>query len=319
MIAKRAVPLVVGLLASACAQLLHAQTPVQMVRGPENHLLVPATINGHAAGLLLDTASEISFLQQDRAQQFGLDATGGKLKAGETLFPAAAIDNFTCGPSAFGRVEFALFDPKQFRGPVPGKGGKAADGIIGLDLLRRFGAVINCRTQQLYFRTKGSGSANLDATARAQGLTRVRLEPTPHGFISVPCTIGTRAGALYLDTGAFVTVFDRASASMLQLQAAPSKLRARTTGGRVAALELARVEQFKIGGVPIEPQRFAVMDLFPDRKALRTYTPGIVKRIEFYDARAWKSRLDVWGLLGSELLYLHSAIIDLDQMAIYLK
>src|SRR3954464_14155520 len=137
MIAMRAVPLVLLLLGSASADLLHAETPVQMVRGPENHLLVPASINGHAASLLLDTGSEVSFLQQDRAEQFGFRPTGGKLKAGETFFPAAAIESFSCGPSAFGRVEFALFDPKQFRGPVPGKGGKAADGILGLDLLKQ--------------------------------------------------------------------------------------------------------------------------------------------------------------------------------------
>ena len=61
------------------------------------------------------------------------------------------------------------------------------------------------------------------------------------------------------------------------------------------------------------------MDLFPNKKPLRTYTPGIVNRIEFYDARALKARLEIWGLLGSELLYLHSAIIDFESMTMYLK
>jgi hypothetical protein len=112
-------------------------------------------------------------------------------------------------------------------------------------------------------------------------------------------------------------VFDKGATAALQLAGAESKLTARTAGGRVRSLELARIEQLRIGGVPIEPQRFALMDMFPKKKPLRTFTG--INRIEFYDARALKARQEIWGLLGNELLYQHHAIIDLGAMALYLK
>jgi len=69
--------------------------------------------------------------------------------------------------------------------------------------------------------------------------------------------------------------------------------------------------------VRIPPQRFAVMDLFPDRKPVRAFTG--MGRLEFYDMRAMRARRGIWGLLGAELLYQHHAIIDLDSMSLFLK
>ena len=288
-----------------------------MTRGPQNHLLVPAHVNGKPANLLLDTGAVINFFQKDRAERFGLRLTGDELRSAGHSFPAGAINDLQVGSMSFGPAEVALFDRAQFRGPVPGPRGQAADGIIGLDLLRKHRAIINCRTQQLFFASTGARSLDLAATTRALGFTRVPLESTARGFISVPCTIGSKAGALAIDTGAFVTVFDAATIASLMLERDPSSLTARTAGGRVRALELTRIEHLRIGGVPVPPQRFAVMDMFPKKKPLRTFTG--INKLELYDARALKARLDIWGLLGNELLYQHHAIIDLDGMALYLK
>lgn len=282
-------------------------------------MLIPVHVNGHPAIFLLDTGIEISFLHAQRAREFGVAHVGRRTESGGRSFPIGAADNLSAGSSSLGRVEVALFDPAQFHGPLPGKGGKAADGILGLDLLRRFGAVINCRTQQMFLRSETTRGLDLTATTSALGFDRIPLSTTTRGFVSVPCSIANRPGSLYIDTGSYITIFDRGNARALQLQETPSTLRARTAGGREATLNLARVENFRIGGIAIEPQRFAVMDLFPDRKPLRVYTPGLVTRFEYYDARAMKARRDIWGLLGSELLYQHSAIIDLANMVLYLK
>ena len=302
----------------ASASLLIAQpAAVQMTRGPQNHLLVPARINGKPASLLLDTGAKINFLESNRANHFGVQLSASELRSGGRGFPAARINDLRIGAVSFGVTEVALFNPTQFRGPVPGKGGKAADGIIGLDLLRRNRAIINCRTQQLFFAAGGANSLDLVSTTRALGFVRIPLQPAATGLITVPCTIGSKAGALAIDTGAFVTVFDQGATAALELEGAESKLTARTAGGRVRPLQLARIENLRIGGVAIEPQRFAVMDMFPKKKPLRTFTG--INRIEFYDARALKARLEIWGLLGNELLYQQHAIIDLGDMALYLK
>jgi len=292
---------------------------VHLERGERNHLLVPVQVNGHAATFLLDTGVEISFLQQDRAAAFGVTQSGNNLFAGGRYYPAGAINELRVGSHSLGSVQLGLFNPAQFRGPVPGKGKKAADGILGLDLLRKFGAVVNCRTQELFFHSANGPAVDLAATTRALGFTRIPIQPTGRGLLSVPVTIGNQGGALVIDTGAFITVFNEAAVRSLQVQAAPSKLKARTAGGRLSNLELARIENFRIGGVPIEPQHFATMKLFGDRKDLRTYTPGIVNQIQVYDEKSMRARLEIWGLLGAELLYLHSAIIDLENMMLYLK
>ena len=315
---RRGLTTLVALLLGVLPRLALAQPAVvQMTRGPQNHLLVPAQLNGRPADLLLDTGSEINFLQSDRAEAFRAQLTGGELRSARRAFPAAIVNRLRIGPVSFGRTEVALFHPVQFRGPVPGKGGKAADGMIGLQFLRNHGAIINCRTQQLFFARAGVRPADLAAMTRALGFRRVPLQPTTRGFITVPCSIGGKFGALAVDTGAFVTVFDKGTTAALQLEAAESNLTARTAGGRVRALELARIEHLRIGGVPIEPQRFALMDMFPKKKPLRAFTG--INKLEVYDPRLLKARPELWGLLGAELLYQHHAIIDLDSMALYLK
>ncbi|MDQ6623823.1 MAG: aspartyl protease family protein [Verrucomicrobiota bacterium] len=294
-------------------------TPVQLTRGPQNHLLIPATVNGHPASFLLDTGVDLNFLEADRAKGFGVATGGAELASGGRLFPRGSIAQLRLGNLSLGKSEVALYNPAQFRGPVPGRGGKAADGIIGLELLRSYGAVINCRTQQLFFQSDPARPLDLSATTKALGFTRIPIQKSARGFLSVPCNINGRNGALVIDTGAFVTVFNQAALRALDLKEAPSGLKARTAAGLVRPLELAQLDNLRIGGVAIAPQRFAVMDLFAAQKPLRTYTPGVVNRIEYYDARDFKARLDIWGLLGSELLYQHQAVIDLQGMNLFLK
>src|SRR5450755_3703452 len=127
-----------------------ANGAVQLVRGPENHLLVPASVNGHPASFLLDTGERLTFVEAKRAAPFGVQTSDRKTHVGALWFSIGQIDHLGLGSISLSPVEVALYDSAQFRGPVPGKGGKAADGIIGLDLLRRHRAVINCRTQQLF-------------------------------------------------------------------------------------------------------------------------------------------------------------------------
>ncbi|HSH39113.1 MAG TPA: retropepsin-like aspartic protease, partial [Chthoniobacterales bacterium] len=47
---------------------------VQMTRGPQNHLLVSAQVNGRPAMFLVDTGADVSFIRRDRAQAFGIAA-----------------------------------------------------------------------------------------------------------------------------------------------------------------------------------------------------------------------------------------------------
>lgn len=288
---------------------------IALVRGAQNHLLIPAQVNGHDATLLLDTGEDMDYLQKDRAQSLGVQSLGRQAHSGDRWFDLGEIANLRIGSLALVQAEIALYDPAQFHGPVPGRGGKAADGIIGLKFLRQHQAIVNCRTQRLYL--DSASRLDLSAITKELGFTRIPLLENGEGALTVPCSIKGKSGNLVLDTGAFVTVFDQRSVRDFGLQESATKLSARTPSGRVRPLQVAQFDSLRIGGVPIAPQKFAVMDLFAVIKPVRT-SLGI-NTVQVYDERTVRVRRDVLGLLGSELLYQRSAIIDVGRLALYLK
>ena len=307
----------IGLANDAFAQStrLNGYEVVPLTRGSQNHLLAPGDVNGRAATFMVDTGAETSFLQADRAQSFGVRPTGTEARTGRRSFPVAAADNLRLGGMSLGATTFSLYRAAQLGGPVPGQRGRAADGMIGRDLLRRYKAIINCRSRQLFLKADAGARLDLASITRAEGFTAIPMEATARG-LTVPCSIAGRGGRLVVDTGAFLTGFDDDAARLLGLAGEPSAAKARSFEGRVRALQLVQVDDLRVGGVRIPPQKFVVMDLFT-RKPLRTYSG--IGRIEFYSPRSAARGDRIYGLLGSELLDLHRAIIDLDSMTLFMK
>ena len=309
--------LVLGARRDAVAQStkLNGYEAVPLTRGPQNHLVTPGSVNGRPASFLIDTGAESSFLQAERAQSFGVALTGMEARTGKRSFPVGVADELRLGGRNLGAARFSIYRAAQLGGPLPGLRGRAADGLIGRDVLQRHRAVINCRSRQLFLRSAAAPRLNLAAITRAQGFTAIPIEETRRG-LTIPCSIAGRAGRLVLDTGAFLTGFDDDAARLLGLSGEPSAATARSFEGRVRPLQLVQVNDLKIGGVTIPPQKFVVTDLFT-RKPLRTYTG--LNRVEFYAPRQSARGDRILGLLGSELLDLHQAIIDLDSMTLFMK
>lgn len=245
--------------------------PAQLTRGAQNHLLLRAQVNGHALTLLVDTGADLSFLPTDRAQALEIRSSGEQGFSGGRWFPLATVQNFQAGGAQLGHTTFALYNPSE-TGPIPGRVGKAADGVIGLDLLRRFRAVIDCHARQMFFRTDRSASLGLPATTRTSGFVQIPMQENRSRNLTVPCTLRGKAGRLVVDTGAFVTVLDDQAVRAVNLTTLPSPLTARGLDGRIRKIELADVDDLKIGSLRIVPQPFASMDLFAENKPKRAYT-----------------------------------------------
>jgi predicted aspartyl protease len=286
---------------------------VQMRRGPQNHLIVQAQVNGKPATFLVDTGADISFFRADRAQQFALRPQGGEVQRRGRSFRVAAIGNFSIGGASFGPTEVALVSASQFRGTAPGRG--IPDGVIGLDLLKRRDAIINCRTRQLFLKTDPASRLDLQGITRPMGFTRISLDVTRRGAFTVPVRVRGRAGRLLVDTGAFVTGLDDDALRALGVSTRPSGLTTRGFDGEIRPFELAQIDDLKIAGVPIAPQTFAVMDLYGKKKPLRTFTG--LNRIEYYAQRSPAEQ--ILGVLGNELLDQRNAIIDIGGMSLFLK
>jgi hypothetical protein len=285
-----------------------------MTRGPQNHLIMPARVNGTPVRLLVDTGADASFFRSDRDAALGLTRTGEAIRRRGRSFPLAMVNRLEVADFSLGAATIALSDAAQLRGTGPGPD-RTVDGVIGLDLLRRHNAVINCHTRQLFLKVAPGPLLDISKATSGLGFTRIALDGFPRRDVAVPATIRGQKGKLVVDTGAFVTGLDDDAMRALGVTTRPSALTTRGLDGKVRPVALADIRELRIAGIPIAPQSFAVMDLYGKKKAVRTHTG--LGRLEFYAARNPAERQ--WGVLGNELLDQRRAIIDLGSNALFLK
>ena len=225
-------------------------------------------------------------------------------------FPVAAV-KFEAGNTVLGNTPMALYDPSQLGGPIPGAKGGAADGMIGLDVLKGHRAIIDYRSRQIFFRSGSAGGPDV------AGLTRIPIREDGRGCLAVGANLRGRPGRFRIDTGASVTVLNEPALLAVGISSSPSKLTAAGFDGRVRPLALAQIDDLKIGGVPIAAQPLAVMDIFGNRPPPKTLRLGFqrVRGIERRDSGGEP----LFGLLGSDVLDARHAVIDLDSMTLFLK
>jgi predicted aspartyl protease len=280
----------------------YEQLPLE--RGSQNHLLLHAKVNGQPAVFVIDTCAARTFLRSDRAKKFGIRGAEGNAES------SASID-LSASSKLFGRITVAVYDPSQRAGYLP------ADGAIGLDLLRRYKAVINCRSREIFLRSDSSPLLDLTRTTAAKGFVRVPIGETAHGYLRVLCRIHGKIGRLLLDTGAFVTVLEQRAIYALGINGNRLGMTAGGFDGQVRSLELAQIDDLKIGTVPIPPQKLALMNILPEHASRKSLMLGFnrVAASEHWGA----SSEPFFGLLGNDLLDYQQAIIDLGSMSLFLK
>src|SRR4029079_4904537 len=81
------------------------------------------------------------------------------------------------------------------------------EGVLGLDLLTRHKAVINCLTKHVFFKVDQTRQMNLSSVAAAKKFTRIPLRRERNGALTVPYSIRGQPARLLVDTGAFITIF----------------------------------------------------------------------------------------------------------------
>ena len=273
---------------------------VRVHYGPVNKMIMPVQINGHPANLLVDTGSNEIILDTDAAATFGVGPSPRGLRyVGFTeingqLLPVAFMQSLTAGSMNFGSNPVVLRDS-----PRSGTGKAQVDGLLGLQILFRHKAVINCRTRLVFFRVDQSRHMNLSGVASSEKFTRVPMHREASGALTVPCSIHGQSGRLLVDTGAFVTTFPDTFLKSLGISSAPTRLSAHFPTGTTRRVSAAQINDLKIGDFKVPAAKFGVAAL--PRFALRQGSTRIS------------------GILGIDTLYICHAIIDLDGMNLFLK
>ena len=264
-------------------------------------MVMSVRINGQPANLLVDTGSNQLILDADAAQLFGIRPSQRGLRyirftqiQGQSL-PVGFVQNVSAGNMNFGSSPVTLRGSNDSR---TGTGAGHVDGVLGLDILLRHKALINCRTKLVFFKVDQTRRINLASIAVPEKFTRVPIQREENGALTVPCSIQGQPTRLVVDTGAFVTILHESFVKSLGLVSEPTKISAQFARGS-RRMKAAKIDTFNIGAFKVPPEKFGVTAL--PQFALQQGSTKIA------------------GILGMDTLYICHAIIDLDGMNLFLK
>jgi predicted aspartyl protease len=283
---------------------------VPVYYAPLNKMIMPVRINGQPAKLLVDTGATQVILNRDAAELAGvkpLQRSLGQIRFlvpnqvftlgseinGEVL-PVGFAQDITAGGVNFGRRPVALRDSIH-----SDTGAGRVDGVLGLDILLRHKAVINCRTRLVFFKVDQSRQINLASIAASEKFTRIPIQLEENGTLTVSCSIRGQPARLLIDTGAFVTALHEPFVKSLGLVPEPTRISAQFGRGPQKRLSAAKIDDLRIGGFKAPSEKFGVGPL--PQFALQQGDTKIA------------------GILGIDTLYICHAIIDLDGMSLFLK
>ena len=267
---------------------------------PLNKMIMGARINGQRANLLVDTGSTQVILDAAAAASFGIRPSQGSLgyvrftQINGQQLPVGFAQNLTAGGMSFGSLLVAL---RNLNGPI--EGGSRVDGVLGLDLLTRHGAVINCRTKLIFFKADQTRHMNLSSVAISEKFTKVPLRRERNGALTVPCSIQGRQTRLFVDTGSFITIFHESFLKSVGISVEATRVSAHFARGASRKLGAGQINELEIGNFKTPPAKFGV-----------TVLPNVTLA---------QGGTRVSGILGMDTLYNCHGIIDLDNMDLFLK
>jgi predicted aspartyl protease len=301
---------VFGVAKNASPMHLPGYKAVPVYYEPLNKMIMPVRMNGQPAKLLVDTGASQVILNRDAAELAGIKPlqrslgqvrflvpnqvfTLGSEINGQVL-PVGFAQDITAGSMNFGSRPVALRDSIH-----SGAGAGDVDGVLGLDILLRHKAVINCRNRLVFFKVDQGRQINLASIAASEKFTRVPIQREEDGALTVSCSIRGQPSRLLVDTGAFVTALHEPFVKSLGLVPEPTRISAQFGRGPWKRLSAAKINDLRIGAFKAPPEKFGVGSL--PQFALQQGNSRIA------------------GILGMDTLYICHAIIDLDGMNLILK
>lgn len=282
----------------------------QAVLTNKYHLFIPVSVN-HSAPTwwLLDTGFPFSVIDPGFAKQLSLSTPGrggtepslsvvGKNKSRTPTVTCQdlQVGTLDCGGVVLREISLETFAAER---GITWHGSFNKAGIIGVDILAKYGALINCRLGQVFFSPQGNLGMSPEKY-EAQGFTAVPLSVTKTNRLEINGTLGDQAYSFILDTGSPASLFDNGVRNAAHVPFWQTKAPVRAPFAKVngSKISLAPVSDFRLGS-------YDARGAFVEFAAFSWTEPGLDH--------------PYGGLIGADFLGYRSAIIDIGGRALYLK
>jgi Aspartyl protease len=262
-------------------------------------LTVPVSVNGtKTTWWIVDTGAPICLIDPSFSTKLGLQADN---KVGR--FPVTIVNNFQLGTFRCGGIACVVRSIGELKTVELRNEGGSIDkgGVIGINLLAKYGGLINCRTQQIFL----SPSGNLGMSRQryeAMGFTYVPMIVTSKNRLEVTGTLGGKEFSFFLDTGAYSTLVDNSIRNEVNLPFFTTNTK--IVGpfhdfGKNARYTYGTATDFRLGNYDASGARLGATTLNLHEN------PGSSHRLA--------------GFIGMDFLFYRSAIIDVGGRGLYLK
>lgn len=280
-------------------------TGVSLSRTTGNHLFVPVRINHRPAWFAVDTGAALTIVDSNRANTFGVSGEARvvelprQIEVNDRVVPVAHIGNLQVGNEDLGAGPVALIDLGAFSARFRDSGDKVQmDGILGLDILERYRAVIDCAQRRIYLQNASANSGDLLRRLSAHRLHRVPLRITNSGALEVEGHIGDQRYSFVVDTGGFATLIPTKVAAQSGITLVGTSANAKGIHSKERPVSVAIAPRLDIGKYNLGSVVVGVTAL-PEGPEDLTYPFG--------------------GLLGADFFFERSGIIDVGNKNLYFR
>jgi Aspartyl protease len=262
-------------------------------------LTVPVSLNGSKTSWwIVDTGSTVCIIDPAFSNKLGLQADNKVGPYPVTLVNDIQLGTFHCNGIACAVRSIGELKSVELRN----EGGSfEKTGLVGVNLLAKYGGLINCRTQQIFL--SPTGNLGLSRQKYEQmGFTYVPMSVTSKNRLEVTGTLGGKEFSFFIDTGAYSTVVDNSIRNEVNLPWFTTN--AKVEGpfhdfGRFSQYSFGEATDFRLGNYDAKGARigFTTLNIHEDVGSSHRFA----------------------GLIGMDFLFFRSAIIDVGGRGLYLK
>ncbi|MBV8813967.1 MAG: aspartyl protease family protein [Verrucomicrobia bacterium] len=277
---------------------------VSLSRTTGNHLFAPVLVNRKPAWFAVDTGAALTIVDSKKAQALGLSSLGKtvelpqQIEVNDRVVPVANVQNLRVGYANLGSGPVALIDLTAFRAKLQAGGTQVPmDGILGLDILERYRAIIDCSQQRIYMQIGSSDDlAPAQQEVRRQRLKSVPMRITRSGALEVVGLLNGHRYSFVVDTGGFTTLLPIQVALQSGIPTLRAGVSAKGIHSKTRAVWLGIASRMEIGRYNLGTAVVGVTALPPGPEDL-SYPFG--------------------GLLGADFFFQHHGIIDVGNQRLY--